>query len=382
MLLLAAGGCGSYVPTSTATQRAFGADLSPAERAQLYEAKSKAALDCLEELHYLLAGVTDNVTAAVALPKTRDCCQRMKALTLEIRGIEAGLPAEARRSTDKEYAARLTEAVKGITAESKRLRKNGQTIPLANAGQEGLDEMAAAAKGPLPAPPNPGLPAPESSPVGVILVALLLLMVFALCVGFLWAQGLWSNIILLVHVITAALLAMNFYEPLARWLTEKMPSYIVMWDYLALWGLFGGLLLVGRELTDRLSRVNVRFLQIVERPGSILMSAWIGWVMVGFTAVTLHTAPLARNFIFGGFQPDSAMFFGVLHPDRQWLAFTRRMSQGAYCRTEGDVFDPKSEFIARQTERRAWFQGYVRDTGALRIDEQFVNPANQPRRPP
>ena len=49
------------------------------------------------------------------------------------------------------------------------------------------------------------------------LYSLLFVVLFA-TVAMLYAEGMWGNAIRLVNVITAALLATNFYEPLGNWL--------------------------------------------------------------------------------------------------------------------------------------------------------------------
>ena len=41
-----------------------------------------------------------------------------------------------------------------------------------------------------------------------------------------------------VNVVTAALLATNFWEPVAGWLMQKMPSGVFLWDIVVLWLLF------------------------------------------------------------------------------------------------------------------------------------------------
>ena len=58
------------------------------------------------------------------------------------------------------------------------------------------------------------------------------------CVAMCYAEGMWSNAIRLINVVTAGLLAVNFFEPLARWLDGMQPSYTYLWDYLSLWALF------------------------------------------------------------------------------------------------------------------------------------------------
>ncbi len=81
-------------------------------------------------------------------------------------------------------------------------------------------------------------------------INLLLLAIFAGCVACLATGGLWSNFIMLVNVITAALLAVNYFEPLAGWLQGIDSSFMYVFDFVALWGIFGvsvGLLRAGHR---------------------------------------------------------------------------------------------------------------------------------------
>ena len=202
-----------------------------------------------------------------------------------------------------------------------------------------------------------------------------MIVIFLACVATAYADGMWSNAIRLINVVTAALLAMNFFEPAARWLDDWQPSYTYVWDFLALWGLFAVFLAISRELTDRISRVNVRFLKIADKIGSGFFSCWIGWVMVCFTMMTLHTAPLSRTFLFDGFHAEDRMFAGFA-PDRQWLGFTQKQSMGAFCRsaTEAEwkqekfVFDPHGQFMPKYATRRANIQANIAQNDTLRVN--------------
>ena len=196
-----------------------------------------------------------------------------------------------------------------------------------------------------------------------ILMCMILFAVVATC----FTEGIWSNAVRLINVVTAALLAVNFFEPLARVLDGWQPSYTYLWDFLSLWGLFSVSLLVFRETTDRISKVNVRFLKLADRIGGVVLSVWIGWVMVCFTLMTLHTAPLGRNFLFGGFltQTDSKMMFGLASPDVEWLAFTQKMSTGAFAGSE--EFDPNAEFMSKYATRRTNLESHVTAHDSLLI---------------
>ena len=213
----------------------------------------------------------------------------------------------------------------------------------------------------------------------------LLFVIFIACVATLYTEGMWGNAIRLINVVTAGLLATNFWEPLARWMEGFNASYGYFWDFIALWGLFGLFMVVLRLATDVLSRVKVRFLAVVDRVGSAFFAVWVGWVMVCFTAFTLHTAPLARNFLFGGFNPQRRMF--VMAPDRQWLGFVQKVSRGSFSRAAGKaeleqrkygsdanerdqklcVFDRNAEFIPKYATRRANLEAYVNEKSAFRV---------------
>ncbi len=184
--------------------------------------------------------------------------------------------------------------------------------------------------------------------------ALVLLVVIAT----LGNEGMWSNAIVLFNVVTAALLATNFWEPMVDWWRQSAPGGVYVFDFLALWGLFAISYMGMRTITDAVSRVRVRFPQIVDKVGSYFFAAWTGWVMICFLAMTLHTAALSRNFLFGGFKAEQPMFFG-LAPDRQWLGFMQKMSLGSFSRSapegqpEAHVFDPRGEFMMKYATRRS-----------------------------
>jgi len=210
--------------------------------------------------------------------------------------------------------------------------------------------------------------------MGSIFTLLLLVILFA-CVAMLFAEGMWSNAIRLINVVTAALLAVNFFEPVARWLDGMEPSYTYIWDFLALWGLFAVFMSVLRAATDQVSKVKVKFLGLADRIGSVVLALWIGWVMVCFTMMTLHTAPLGRNFLFDGFQAEQRMFFG-LAPDRQWLGFVQKQSMGAFAQSatpeewqrEKFVFDPQADFMPKYTARRAAVQKNIATKDSIRTN--------------
>jgi hypothetical protein len=189
-------------------------------------------------------------------------------------------------------------------------------------------------------------------------LSIVLLLIFVGVFAALMTQGLWSNTITLVNIITAGLIATNYFEPVANFLDRQEPRLSYMWDFFAVWILFGVAMVLLRMATDYVSQVKVRFFMPVERAGGILMAIWAAWIALCFTTMTLHTAPLARHFLFGDFQPDpdAKMMFG-LQPDRVWMGWVHRESEGALARFGTlNAFDNRGEFILRYSNRRGEFQ--------------------------
>lgn len=170
----------------------------------------------------------------------------------------------------------------------------------------------------------------------------------------LWNRGIWGAALTLVNVVFAALLAMNFFEPLANMLSSEKTIAAAnsnMMDFIALWGLFALFSGAFRLATDLVSRVKVRFPYAVDVAGAVVLAIATGWVLFCFTMASLHASPLARSPFLGAFMetPDQKML-GVA-PDRLWLAFTRQASLGAFGGSD-EGFDPQGDFVFRYAARR------------------------------
>jgi len=182
-----------------------------------------------------------------------------------------------------------------------------------------------------------------------MIVSLILLGVFVAVAFAIWREGPWSGLIMLLNLLLAATLATAWYPAVVRRIEPQFPSYTYLLDFVVLQGLFCLLLLVFREVTDRLSKTRVRFRKPVELAAGPLVAALTAWAMVAFTAAALHTAPLPRDLV----QPSPAarMFFG-LAPDRWWLWWVRgATAHGPFADPER-AFDPDAEFIAHYATRR------------------------------
>jgi hypothetical protein len=208
-----------------------------------------------------------------------------------------------------------------------------------------------------------------------VTVSLILLGVFVAVAFALWREGPWSGLIMLLNVLLAASLATAWYEWLIRWVEPNYSSYTYLLDFVALQGLFCLLLLALREVTDRLSKTRVRFRKPVELAAGPLVAVLTAWVMVAFTAASLHTAPVPRDFIQPS--PDARMFFG-LAPDRWWLWWMRGSSaaHGPFGKPER-AFDPNADFITRYATRRQLLE----KEEALRVQPQLPAEPRLPAEP-
>jgi len=182
-----------------------------------------------------------------------------------------------------------------------------------------------------------------------MILNLFLIIVFLATALALFRDGLWSGLIMLLNILLATTVASAWYETVARLLDGRLPSYTYLLDFFSIWGLFALVLLVMREITDRLSRTKVKFVKQVELGGSIAVAILAGWLMLCFAAASLHTAAVPRGLV----QPTPAarMFFGF-SPDRKWLAWTRWSTEKGPFSNKDHVFDPDGDFILRYADRR------------------------------
>jgi hypothetical protein len=180
-----------------------------------------------------------------------------------------------------------------------------------------------------------------------------LVIIFLVCLLMSLASGLWGNLIMIFNVLLAALIATNYFEPLAGWLDSQMPTYTFLLDFIAMWLIFALAVVILRAITDTLSRVKVRFKKPVELVGGLVCGGIIGWLMICFTLFSLHTSPTGLSIVRIGFLPGVKMFFGTA-PDQQWMRFAREQSNpdnGPL--TAGERFDPgryMGYYVGRRVE--------------------------------
>jgi hypothetical protein len=211
----------------------------------------------------------------------------------------------------------------------------------------------------------------------------LMFMIVFIVVAMMWQEGLWSNALTFVNVVLAALLATNYFEPTADFFEGYAPSYTYLWDLIAIWTLFFVIFCILRAVTDTISRHRVRFKMPVEMIGRVVFAVLTAAAIVGFFSMSLHTAPLARTAVKGGFQkqPMSGNFLG-LAPGRKWLALVQSRSRGPLSQADETAtgtngvreFDPQSEFVIKYGQRRQDLHDHMDTTGTWRVNPRRGDP--------
>jgi uncharacterized membrane protein required for colicin V production len=385
-LLFVLAGCSSYEPRMKPGQKA-------ASGRPLAEI-SKDRLNNLNELAQVIGDVKNPQNATNAIPKVTKLYGVWKDLALEEKAAKKSATPEEEKANQQQFNAKITgaegnvsqvfDAMKGtVRPEPKEL------IKAFNDGKAAVEAAVAAANVAAGASAEIVATSPEGSTWMMWIVELFVL---AACVAFLFNDGIWGNTLRLVNVIFAGLLAINFYEPLANLITNysaDIHSFTAFMDFLSFWICFVGFAAILMAVTDKVSRVRIRFLQIVERVGGIVLSLCVGWVMVGIVLTSLHTAPLGEYPFLGCFQPQASMFFGVLAPDREWMGFTRYESEGPMCRSVSASDLKKVAFtdigennlIDKHHKRRIELEKYIRGNAdhKILVNKQFIKAAPPPK---
>jgi hypothetical protein len=342
--------------------------------------------DCnnaFNELETTIRNVRDTKTATEAASKVAETYVREAALYIEAMAVAKS--ADKGQEFEEHYKDNLKDDEASLAKTIAEMKKKVPELPpeflkAMEDGKAAMDKAEEDVKAQAAAPLPEILPEDPPPPTFGYATLLLCLFVLAACVAFLFQEGIWGNAVRLVNVVFAVLLALNFYEPVAAKITNisaDVKNYVVMFDFISLWVCFAVCMAVFRTVTDQVSKVKVRFLQVVDRPGGIVLSICIGWVMVGFTLISLHVSPLSQYPMLGSFKPQDGMFLG-LAPDRELLGFAKYQSSGAYSRSADHDTSFPNDFIETQLMRRMHLEHYVLKHESPLINPQFVGSTKPP----
>jgi hypothetical protein len=145
--------------------------------------------------------------------------------------------------------------------------------------------------------------------------------VVAWCVA---SEGIHGAAQTLLCTLIAALLAMNFFEPLASMLDGALGGWRKYSDIIALVGLFIAFIFALRLGIEQLAPTYIQLQPTLDQFGRWAFAALTGYLTMAFLLTALHTAPLPREFM--QFKPERGNFFGMF-PDRQWLGFVQYVTE-------------------------------------------------------
>ena len=159
------------------------------------------------------------------------------------------------------------------------------------------------------------------------MIEIVLLIVVAVITWLVAAEGIWGAAQTFLCTLLAGLIAMNFFEPLAKSIGGLVGENYA--DIVALLGLFIAGVFALRMGTEQLAPSYIQVIPMLDTVGKWVFGAITGYLTMAILLTALHTAPLPREFL--GFKPERNNFFGSA-PDRQWLGFTQYVSEKSLAR--------------------------------------------------
>jgi hypothetical protein len=169
------------------------------------------------------------------------------------------------------------------------------------------------------------------------------MVIFLVTLGVIYAvfsEGLWGSTLLLLDVVFAGMITLNYYEPLATLINEKSEAALGGFtDMLC----FMGLLLVSlgtlRGLTTAMSNNLVRFPGLVDLLGRAVMAVLAGVLTMGLLLSGLYTAPVQKQILgsVDTIDPEGGPPFQIAGGfDRAWLKLFEFGSKNAFASRDQD----------------------------------------------
>ncbi|MDR1290217.1 MAG: hypothetical protein LBK06_03355 [Planctomycetaceae bacterium] len=161
------------------------------------------------------------------------------------------------------------------------------------------------------------------------------LAVVAALYGTRWRERFWGNILTVFALFFSMLIAVNWFEPLAHFVTGQSVGMLFLSDFLFLWLLFVVSFALMNEVTRLLSRVNVCFPIPVENVGNFVSITVMLCLVWGFYGFSLDVAPLGATAkvttsddstpisIFRQLSSGNLSTFGEKHPFDEYGEFRR-----------------------------------------------------------
>jgi hypothetical protein len=197
-----------------------------------------------------------------------------------------------------------------------------------------------------------------------IVGALILLMTYALA-----SEGLWGAALMFFDVLFGALIAFNFYEPLAKLLADSVPFLSGFADTLCLFAIFILATFLLRLTTETLGPAMVRFPAPIYHLGRWVFALGCSLILVAVCLLGFDTAPVHKK-VFFVMDYKSMVPFG-LGLERRWLGFFQHTTGQIFVThvrgsmdpwrqyKDANVFDPKAQWLLYYQEKRPYGEGVI-----------------------
>jgi uncharacterized membrane protein required for colicin V production len=193
--------------------------------------------------------------------------------------------------------------------------------------------------------------------IDAIVAILILGMTYALA-----SEGLWGAALMFFNALFAAMITLNFYEPLAQLIGTNVTFLSGYADALSILLIFTVSLLILRLITEQLAPSMVRFPKPLYHLGRIFFALGGSLVTMGVMLLALDASPVNKK-ILGSMDYKHQPFF-KLRLDKEILAFFQ-YSTGQIFKGSGGkdpygeykdarVFDPEGKWLLNAQQARPY----------------------------
>jgi hypothetical protein len=180
------------------------------------------------------------------------------------------------------------------------------------------------------------------------------------------SEGLWGSALMFFNVLFGALIAFNFYEPLAALLDRTGINWGFS-DTLCMLGLFCISVLMFRMTTETIAPAMVRFPMPIYHLGRLVFGLGGAVITMAVIILAFHAAPVHKK-IFTVVRYDTKPPFG-LGIDHQFLGFFQHTTGTIFARYgvgsrdpfreyghggAVKVFDPRAEWLINHEQARPY----------------------------
>jgi uncharacterized membrane protein required for colicin V production len=187
----------------------------------------------------------------------------------------------------------------------------------------------------------------------------------------LMSEGLWGAALACMNTLFAALIAFNFYEPLAALLSQNVSAMSGYADTLCLMVLFIVSLLLLRLTTESLAPTMVRFPMPVYHIGRILFAFAGACIAMSIVILAFHTSPVDKKMLGVVDYARKPPFGQGL--DHKWLAFFQYTTGQTFAQYLGEdfrvdrtnvyrdskLFDPAGRWLIDHQNARPYGEDFV-----------------------